>query len=1147
MRHISSSRFSFCIPRKIYFLVKEKMSLTSILVLLVLFFTRGTALAFSVGIGENWTIGNERLSRDVVRINGSVSNWFPDSREQQIFRYTKKFSISEAKFAEDMYFILPPNWANLRITINGQVIFDEIQGGPSLARIFAERVIRFDSSILAKENAIVIDAQGHPLRVGFRNSSVLLSDQVRDVRWAEFRNQIFNDSHLSFILLALLIGLMSLWISSFADQSTGVLRFFALTTLGVIPHHLLSTEFYRKISNSEEFPFKFQMILQLVSWITFLFVLSDVGGRQYNWVNRIRRFMPGSVKSCVASMSGLLLLTLLPFSLFAMVVYPVFVVICFTSLVITVLMRKDTRGLMMMTGTFLCVTTLVSDVTFGDVYLLGHGTALFSLVCGSILASTYKTSIIHGRSFSEIVKYSLPNSVHQRINGLISKGATIETIRSSVSGSSILSIVLIDICDWGKMNDVVQSKIPSGILRQARVIAFAKFEKTFEEFSFDLLKTSGDNMMFVGGLFELGDSKQIQLSARTLQAVRALVNSIDGVNAELRSVNLPMIKVKLSVSMGESDFGLEMYNKRLQFDVQGHPVNTAYRIEHSMDDAFYSLFGRNVAVVSSSVIYPCEDLTLRKRFPFLHKFSDKHGIEYECYVAEQYEDNLKVDDFAQALFGLYSHVKPSEPGRASTKSTKPGSLSSSDSKAEHRLSHRKKLYLNDGFEVTLGKDGKSWKARALDVSESGMAVAIDSQAQFETSQGDFLDLYFNVENHPISMRAEVASVGQLGSGESGLLRFGLKFSLPMPGKSERKWRRFATSATMTPSITMTDPIDVRRSTVGMCIDLSAGGMGVRFTGTDLLLVPGMRKMVSFQIPGEEKIELETEIKHVRTEADSTIRAGLELLGDLKKMQRSCGSYLVSSGRGEVSFADVRDAGFDLDGVRRLLEVKYPDREQEYDQISALRRTMLGNTKVASENNSLFDRFDKHSRQIICKVGDRVVATVRVVFNDGDREKVEHLSYGAEIPNEFFDAGFVECSRLIVHPEFRGDEVLWTLMEEIGRVTLTSGYRYIVQSCSEVLFPLYERFGFRKADTFSESGKTWILNYLDVEAGIRGRSANGIAWALVYSKLSETMQNRHKLKVTLPDKVRMSLLDKTRPMVMSRYSKIRSRQNKIKIK
>ncbi|MEE1886605.1 GNAT family N-acetyltransferase [Pseudomonas carassii] len=154
--------------------------------------------------------------------------------------------------------------------------------------------------------------------------------------------------------------------------------------------------------------------------------------------------------------------------------------------------------------------------------------------------------------------------------------------------------------------------------------------------------------------------------------------------------------------------------------------------------------------------------------------------------------------------------------------------------------------------------------------------------------------------------------------------------------------------------------------------------------------------------------------------------------------------------------------------------------------------------------SLWDEFDPYSIHVAASLGSKCVGSGRVVVNDGHRGRCE-IEVATPLPQWLWDAGFVEMSRVAIHPEYAGHRVMLALLRELGRITLHLRSRYIVLDAIEVLVPIYVKLGARCLPIHKQhpySGERVRIMYFDVGQLLASLDRGLLHWLYVFGPTIE---------------------------------------------
>jgi hypothetical protein len=187
--------------------------------------------------------------------------------------------------------------------------------------------------------------------------------------------------------------------------------------------------------------------------------------------------------------------------------------------------------------------------------------------------------------------------------------------------------------------------------------------------------------------------------------------------------------------------------------------------------------------------------------------------------------------------------------------------------------------------------------------------------------------------------------------------------------------------------------------------------------------------------------------------------------------------------------------------------------------------------------SMEDEFDRFSRHICAWSGTRLVAATRLVFNDGDVNRCEHALMGATIPAWLWKEGFVESSRSVIHPEFRGSDLFIALTRHMGRVVLQSGHKYMVSSCEDKMLSFYTRSGCIQVGSFycaDMPGIRWHLLVIDMDGVLKARKMDPLTWNVVQEPVAKFFFKTQMYQFTLLDRAKMALYRKASTLAHKVY-------------
>ena len=198
-------------------------------------------------------------------------------------------------------------------------------------------------------------------------------------------------------------------------------------------------------------------------------------------------------------------------------------------------------------------------------------------------------------------------------------------------------------------------QLPKDIVIASREYVFHFIGTVLEKYKLEMVKTIGDNVHFACGLQKNPSISDSEIALYILSGISELLDEMDNLNSQLKSRLLPMMKIKISATIGPCSISLDGYQKNIRFDIHGHWVNVAKRYEEFMNHDFYQKYGKNVSIVSHNLVTLCTDMKIRIRFSEPISVIDKHQQVYQAYVGRQYSGSLKLEDFVGGVYGQFSH------------------------------------------------------------------------------------------------------------------------------------------------------------------------------------------------------------------------------------------------------------------------------------------------------------------------------------------------------------------------------------------------------------------------------------------------------------------------------------------------------------
>ena len=163
-----------------------------------------------------------------------------------------------------------------------------------------------------------------------------------------------------------------------------------------------------------------------------------------------------------------------------------------------------------------------------------------------------------------------------------------------------------------------------------------------------------------------------------------------------------------------------------------------------------------------------------------------------------------------------------------------------------------------------------------------------------------------------------------------------------------------------------------------------------------------------------------------------------------------------------------------------------------------------------------DQFDSHSSLMRVKLEGRIVATGRLLFNNGMKQLSE-VAQLTDLPAYFWNKGFLEASRFATDSNHRGSDLFLLMLYLSFKTAFNSGLKYIVVECESSLSPKYKKFGaysLNKTVLHPMENISLDILYFNVDDLIRGKNINFFIWLFYATPLLNHLITTGTLKLSL---------------------------------
>jgi len=284
------------------------------------------------------------------------------------------------------------------------------------------------------------------------------------------------------------------------------------------------------------------------------------------------------------------------------------------------------------------------------------------------------------------------------------------------------------------------------------------------------------------------------------------------------------------------------------------------------------------------------------------------------------------------------------------------------------------------------------------------------------------------------------------------------------------------------------------------VEISRTGMQLLTSLRNKFLVPGATLEATCSFPTLEQVKIAFRVVQARVVEDGGKQAlslGVTWEAQGARASETIGQYLLQFGPGATP-EQLRAEGLRVRSTSRAFDFGSVADEDDYREVLALRRLAYVHAEKVSPDaadEEMGDAFDPQSRIITARYRGKMVGSIRVMFPRSESDRLKHEDY-CELPASLPPrTEIVEMSKACTHPEFRGSDLFYSIIKHGGLVAIQSRRKYILMSCTDQLYPIYKKLGFKDLGVSYVHAKMGLRHYVmlgEVAAMVAGRM-NPIMW------------------------------------------------------
>jgi hypothetical protein len=301
-------------------------------------------------------------------------------------------------------------------------------------------------------------------------------------------------------------------------------------------------------------------------------------------------------------------------------------------------------------------------------------------------------------------------------------------------------------------------------------------------------------------------------------------------------------------------------------------------------------------------------------------------------------------------------------------------------------------------------------------------------------------------------------------------------------------------------------------------------MGFSFVSHDesILLFEGMELRVFFELASYRQIAMKVRVAWINAMSSKEVRFGIACTEMDFRLHNGICDYLLYSR--QWTPARLSGAGFRAQQVKAHLRFRSVKTMEDYAEVLHLRRDAYvgaGKRAEATTPEDMASSLDGKSRILMAHHHGRLVGTITFTFPTSEdtvldsQNGFQGAKYPVDLPPK---ANMIEVSRLCIHHEYRGTDVIQGMFEHGLKHFLMSDRHWLLTSAMDELLPIYERIGFKRLDASYKhpqlNNKEHHLIIASRRSFLGGFGINLLVWNSIFGDLVQYLV-AHDLVVLSP--------------------------------
>lgn len=355
-------------------------------------------------------------------------------------------------------------------------------------------------------------------------------------------------------------------------------------------------------------------------------------------------------------------------------------------------------------------------------------------------------------------------------------------------------------------------------------------------------------------------------------------------------------------------------------------------------------------------------------------------------------------------------------------------------------------------------------------------------------------------------------------------------------QTKRSSRRWTCSTAFLPTGMAANPHNFHDLILFRLIDFSDAGMQLKTSLRNKFIIPGMKFSGTFTFPIIGSAEVKFQVRNTNIDSEGKVdylRLGVELVDPSRELLLTLGQYAAQFGDYE-SIDDLKESGLMVKNFSIFSEVGYCRTKEEFEEVLDLRkrayesRIQDPSKRIGVKAEEFTDIYDTRARILIIKHKGKIVASMRLIFNDNG-QAMEQEGY-VTLPKDFPDiSDIIEVSRACIDPAYRSSDLFIRMLKQALYISIETRRDWFIIAAPTDLISLYRRCGYKPTklkytvqEVAGAENVELTLMMFNMKRGIRGETVNPLIWGFWGKELLQFAKENGMIRLRPTERFRLSI-------------------------